>query len=460
MIMSQDWLQQAQAPVATHAADAIDYEQVFLIAPIGLAILDAGLRYVRCNEVLAGINGIPAADHIGRTLRELLPQLAGVVEQRFLEVIRSGIPTSGIKVVGETPRSPGITRTWLESIQPLSKHGGSCDHILVSVQEITPLEEAEAALHRSERLLNVSQQLSPDGFVIMRAIRKPGGEVVDFAFEYANPAAERFIGRGRAAGRSLLEMLPKSRSHPQLFERFARLLSSSDADEVEIVQERSGRTKWFRNSVVAIGSDHVAVAIRDISKRKRAEEELELVTGEYRHRVKNVIAVLTAIVRGTATDMEDAQSFSEALQKRLRIMAAAQDLISAPADNPVSLEAACQAALAPFNLPGLQLIAGPKVRIKRDAVVLLILALNELATNAIKHGPLSSGGTASLSWWVAEGRVTLNWRECGGAYPSHVPEEGFGSKLIASSVRALPDGRLDREMKEDGLTIGISFAAG
>ena len=160
----------------------LDFEAVLHGAPVGLAILDAELRYVYCNDLLAEINGVAAQEHLGRTVAEVVPEVAPEVERPFRMVFETEQPIYGLKICGSTPKEPEMQRAWLESIQPLRSRDGAVGHILVSVQEITALERAEAALRENERILRASHQLSPHSFTILRAIRDQKGECIDFAW--------------------------------------------------------------------------------------------------------------------------------------------------------------------------------------------------------------------------------------------------------------------------------------
>ena len=65
-------------------------DALFEASPVGLAILDASLRFVRINPTLAELNGVSVAEHIGRTLREILPELAPVTEPVVRHVLERG----------------------------------------------------------------------------------------------------------------------------------------------------------------------------------------------------------------------------------------------------------------------------------------------------------------------------------------------------------------------------------
>jgi len=443
------------------ATELVDFTEVFHLAPVGLAILDADLRYVYCNELLAEINGGTAHDHLGRTVAEMVPDIAPEVEKPFRAVFATGQPIYELKINGSTPKAPEIQRAWLESVRPLRSRDGALRHILVSVQEITALDRAEAALRESERILRASHQLSPDSFTILRAIRAGDGECIDFAWEYANPAAEAVLNMGALIGKRLLEMLPGNRKHPDLFPRYVRLLTLIGPDEAELHYDDDGISAWFRNCVVAIDRDRLAVSFQDISRRKRAEEQVALVTAEFRHRIKNTLAVVDGIVAQTAKYATDVPNFSKGVRARLRALGAAQDLLKDGGEKDVPLSEVIRAALGPFEGENLRCALKAEASVASEAVVPLTLALNELATNAIKYGALSSaGGSAEITCQVNAGRVTLTWRETGERRTLPPQHQGFGSRLIDAVASRLRGGRVSKEFTPEGLLVVLDFENG
>ncbi len=88
-------------------------------APVGLGFIDTDLRYVRINETLAAINGIPARDHIGKRMKDLIPDLADRVVPTYQSVLESGMPVVNMEIAGHTPAKPGETRYWLACYYPV-----------------------------------------------------------------------------------------------------------------------------------------------------------------------------------------------------------------------------------------------------------------------------------------------------------------------------------------------------
>ncbi|MBD1909385.1 MULTISPECIES: PAS domain S-box protein [unclassified Leptolyngbya] len=141
-------LQESQVTLQRQLAEI---ETIYQSAPIGLNVLDTDLRFVRINEQLAEMNGIPVEAHIGRTIHELLPDMADAAEQILLPILQTGEPRLNVEIIGETPAQPGVQRVWLESFLPL-KDGDRIIGISTVCEEITERNRAEAALRQSEEL--------------------------------------------------------------------------------------------------------------------------------------------------------------------------------------------------------------------------------------------------------------------------------------------------------------------
>jgi PAS domain S-box-containing protein len=150
-------LQQVHAEAASRAADAHarqhlrELEAVYASAPVGLCLIDRELRYVRINERLAEMNGVSAAAHLGRTVREMVPGLADVAEPAFRHVMATGEPVIDVELRGETPAAPGVERVWLESWYPMRNAEGNIVGVNVSALEVTERTRAEEALRDADR---------------------------------------------------------------------------------------------------------------------------------------------------------------------------------------------------------------------------------------------------------------------------------------------------------------------
>ncbi|MEA2295434.1 MAG: hypothetical protein QOE86_3073 [Solirubrobacteraceae bacterium] len=137
-------LLRAEIVAAERGADAV-LDAVITTAPEGFALFDTELRYVRINDALAAINGVPAGDHIGRTLRQIVPGVpADGHEAPLRRVLETGEPVIDLEVSGFTARRPARERTWLVSYYPVRGTDGQVSWLGAFVVDITERKRAEA----------------------------------------------------------------------------------------------------------------------------------------------------------------------------------------------------------------------------------------------------------------------------------------------------------------------------
>ncbi|MEG4420328.1 PAS domain S-box protein [Microcoleus sp. LAD1_D5] len=142
----------------------LEIEWLYQTTPVGLAVLDTDLRYVRINQRLAQTNGLPVEMHIGRTVREIVPDLADTAEPLLRHLLETGEPKRNLEISGETKAQPGVVRTWLQNWLPLKDTGGEIVGINVVVQEITDRKMAELALQESNNRFQLATR-AIDGIV-------------------------------------------------------------------------------------------------------------------------------------------------------------------------------------------------------------------------------------------------------------------------------------------------------
>jgi PAS domain S-box-containing protein len=145
-----------------HAQESLAVvDAVFAAAPVGLAFMDTSFRYVRVNDALAAMNGLPSDEHFGRTLRDVVgDKLADEVEPLHRQVLETGEPILDLHVERTVPGSPRETRNWLVSYYPvLNAHDDKIGVGVVST-DVSEREQARAAAERSGARLAVLAEAS------------------------------------------------------------------------------------------------------------------------------------------------------------------------------------------------------------------------------------------------------------------------------------------------------------
>jgi PAS domain S-box-containing protein len=125
-----------------------EIQAIYASAPIGLCFIDTDLRFVRINDRLAEINGVPAAAHTGKTLREILPEQADDLEPLYREVIATKVHLEQLEFHGTNAAQPGVERTWLLSLYPLKAEDDRVLGVNVTVYEITDRKASEKEIQR------------------------------------------------------------------------------------------------------------------------------------------------------------------------------------------------------------------------------------------------------------------------------------------------------------------------
>jgi PAS domain S-box-containing protein len=262
----------------------------FGIAPAGLAILDHDLRYLEVNDALARMNRTPAAAHLGRTIFDVLPEFEPVIGPILQRVLASGEPAVNVRVVGEVPGRPGDVQHRIVSYFPI-RRGDAIQTIGVIAVDAT--EQTADTVHLSEAQRSAIVDYALDCIIMM----DHRGKVVEF-----NPAAERTFGYSRhtALGRDLADLIIPPPMRGQHRVGLARHLAEGRTvllnRRFEIVAMRADGTEFpVELTVIRLPSDGPPLFtgfIRDITERRKAEEQLKANTDHFRLLVEQMPAVV------------------------------------------------------------------------------------------------------------------------------------------------------------------------
>jgi two-component sensor histidine kinase len=197
----------------------------------------------------------------------------------------------------------------------------------------------------------------------------------------------------------------------------------------------------------------VLVVCKDVTSEHVTRDALNLINEELKHRVKNTLAVLSAVAAQTFRD-PSSKSDLEKYQGRIAAFGRAHDLLTAANWAEAPLQDVITTALAPYRTGERQFtVAGPPLIVKSRQALALSLAIHELATNALKYGALRvPGGRVSVTWTTGHGDGTptfvFTWQELDGPPASQPANVGFGSHLV------------HRVLKDDfGGTVDVSYEA-
>lgn len=193
-----------------------------------------------------------------------------------------------------------------------------------------------------------------------------------------------------------------------------------------------------------------------------ARDRADLLAKELNHRVKNLFAVILAIVKMSARGDTAAAPAVDRIAKRIHALVTAHEVTQGTGqDQTVDFADLIGKVIAPYKSSSerCELSGGELVLPGRHAVP-LGLVLHELVTNAVKYGAWSKpGGLLRVRWDCTDGQARVMWEEVGTGAGGPLPEpgrEGFGSALIRSSERQL-GGTIARKFGEQGIVVEMTF---
>lgn len=181
---------------------------------------------------------------------------------------------------------------------------------------------------------------------------------------------------------------------------------------------------------------------RDVTPRREAELQREMLSREIVHRVNNTLAVVGAIVTQSLRVAATTNEAEQAISGRIRTLVGANTLLTNTKGVSTTVSEVVKSAIAPYvDSEGRVTISGPNVTLNSRTSVSLSLAINELSTNATKYGALSNGtGHVTVQWMLDEKKFQLTWKESGGPTVRSPQRMSFGTTLIKNIFGKQLDG--------------------
>ena len=369
-------------------------------------------------------------------LSEILPQRHTVeefeVEHRF-ETIGEKIMLLSARRLRRPGRRPPLILVAIEDVTERRRNQWLLEHQKELVEKIVDtVREPLLILHEDLRVQSANRAFY-DRFKV-----DPAGTEGHMVYDLGNRQWDIFELR-----RLLGEVLPDN----EFFEDF----------EVEHEFKAIGRRVMLLNARRVDHLQLILLAIEDVTGRRRAEQERELLVGELNHRVKNLFAVIRALI----TQGDGGRSAADARQVllgRMDTLARTHDLLFASHWQGADLRSLA-GALQPLGESAQAIeIDGASVRLNARQSLSISIVLHELATNAAKYGALSTpAGRIRLSWQVEDGeegrQLRFVWQERDGPAVTPPQEMGFGTNLIRRAFGFELDGTADLAFQPEGVRL-------
>lgn len=415
---------------------------------------------------VAGHPSAPAVESHGDWVSRLHPDDRERAEAYLLEAVSD---TSGITEYAQTYRilTPKGEIRWIAARGEIERDGRGRTVVMRGAHvDVTPLRETQIALAESDARLRLAQEAvgigtwewSPSARTLTWSAKMI--ELWGFDPAEGQPPLRDALARVHPLDRVRLrrEFAAANRSgHLRSELRILRPTAGGEAETIWIV---------LRARLLTSGTPHgnrlVGVAY-DVTERKHAEEHTAMLAHEVEHRAKNMLTIISGLVRVTKGDTHE--EYVEILGGRIEALAGTLALLSRHSWKGATIEELLRHELEPFvsedaDAPPRVTLSGPELVVDAEVAQALSIAVHELTTNAAKYGALSvPEGKLDVRWDIDHGVVALTWRETGGPALNGPPQRmSFGSQLIVHSLRAKLGGEIEKEWRESGLVCRMRFA--
>jgi PAS domain S-box-containing protein len=460
--------------VARQAADLIERKQTELTDQRLAAIVDSSHDAIvskdlnglitTWNPAAERLFGYASGEMIGRPITTLIPPDRHHEEVQILERIRRGERVEPYETVRR--RRDGSLVHVSVSVSPLRNAAGEVIGASKIARDITEHKKAESILAECNLQLALAERAALVGSIAYDADSEKLQISVGYAALHDFPAGVREITRSQWKAGVHHDDLARVE---ELRNRAFRSRSKEYGVDYRIVRP-GGEIRWIdaRMFVSYRNDGHplrvVGVNI-DVTGRKRAEEKQHTLHAELDHRVKNVLATVSAIAAHTKDASNSMDDFVAALDSRIRSMASTHELLSNSRWEGVQLRELVQRELAPYTLSNNTCIEGSEVILGADAAQATASALHELTTNAAKYGALAKREGRVLVRWhrspngQTSGPLIVEWLETGGP-PLEVPSNsGYGRRVITEVVPYELGGTADLVFLPEGIQYRLEIPA-
>ncbi len=428
-----------------------DLANLFDSTAIATLFLDSALRIRRFTPQILEIFKVREGDE-GRPITDIVTRLA---RNGLGDDVREVLRTLGPIEREVATVDPGVV--YLMRIRPYRDTNNEVDGIVITFVDISERRRNEEARSQLAAIVESSQDAIVSHDLAGIVTSWNGGAEALYGYSAAD-----------AIGQPLSTLLraPALDDWSDMLARIGR-------------GERIERVEWVRTNKAGNAID-VSITVspvrhgdgrivggsalsRDISGRKSAERNAALLLGELDHRVKNILAIVTAVVSQTLKTTETPAAFAAEIEGRIAAIARAHNLLTESGDGEIGLAAMVRTELAPYDRGrGNVRFAGEDFGLTPKAGLALAMAVHELASNAAKYGALSvETGRVTATWTITRGEdgplLTLSWAESEGPAVQPPTRRGFGTTLIERALQHAFDATVTREFPTEGVRCVIAI---
>ncbi|WP_245430063.1 PAS domain S-box protein [Mesorhizobium sp. WSM3859] len=447
---------------AVEAAES-RYRSAFERAALGFATANDRGELLRLNKRLSALLGYLEDDLVGRALDELVHQDDRALLKNSLATLTSQAPWFGGEM--RLIKSDGGTLwAWLTLSLSASDTMPS-DSLFVVVDDITERRAAREALKAQKEWLDLALFAG-----------RLGTWRIDYGQDVVSGSRQfwEILGLSPMALRPLSDL--SSIVHPSDWGKLAPPSGTNRRGtnyDVEIRLKRpDGQVRWIAlrgREENHDGRDQRIGIAADLTERRqttllraavRKQENLRL---ELRHRLSNLFAVITAIVKMQDAPEGNIVKFKETLVGRIRALEVTHKLLTRSADQSSTIRDLVVKELQPFSEDGKTAITGPDIKISGGAAESFAMIIHELTTNSIKYGVLGDAqGKIEARWTLNSGgtgdEIVFDWIETGRRLAAPIKRQGFGSMILGVDGTPLVGHSSQFEVREDGFRYSLRLS--
>jgi PAS domain S-box-containing protein len=435
--------------------DLDSYRTFMEVMEPGAAALDGAGRVLYANSALTRLLGRSLTELQGKGLTGVLASDPGKKIERLLR--DAGAATQSCEVCFASGEEADLH--FIAAATPLRL--GTITGHAVTFAEVTERVRNEAA-EQNERAA--------------RAVIASANEAVlvcdlEGTITHANAAVD-IVYAENPIGQSFAEIIPLVfHEAPGILQADGLIATVAGGTPLQGIEASAPNAPKVKDYLVSaaplrIADDRISgivITMVDLSRRKAAEKQQNLLIHELDHRVKNSLTLVLSICARTASTANTVAEFQKTFSGRIQALAATHTLLTEKSWTSLQLRDIVSYELAPYveETANQVSIEDLDVAVLPRAAIAFGLIVHELTTNAVKYGALSQqGGRVTVRAIDRKnGAFVIEWRESGGP-PVTVPHrKGFGHTLISRTLQYVPEGGAAFSFEPSGVVCRISIPA-